>query len=69
MPIDRQTFIAEQSQFYRDGYRRLFVLVFLLLIVGFGLLGIIIYQHINRPIPKYFATTSDGRLIEIKPIQ
>lgn len=67
MPIDRQTAIAESMLFYRNGFRRLLTFIFALMIVVFGLIGLIFYQHHNRPVVKYFVTTSDGRLIEIAP--
>jgi intracellular multiplication protein IcmL len=68
MPLDRLALIGEQSQFYRNNYRRLLYFVLFLIIVAFILLGVIVYQHMTRPVPKYFATTSDGRLIEIQPL-
>jgi intracellular multiplication protein IcmL len=68
MPQDRLAIIAQNNQFYRNNFRRLLMFIFILLILAYALLGIIVYQHISRPIPQYFVTTSDGRLIEIKPL-
>lgn len=64
----RQQIIATQSQFYRNGFRKILVLVFVLITIAYGLLGFIVYQHMTRPTPQYFVTTSGGRLIEIMPI-
>ncbi len=67
MPQDKLAIIAQETQFYRNNFRRLLTFIFILLILAFVLLGVVVYQHITRPIPQYFVTTSDGRLIEIKP--
>lgn len=69
MPADRVAIVNKHSQFYRNNFRRLLTVMFILLGVGYILLGLIIYQYYTRPEPHYFATTSDGRLIEIQPIK
>lgn len=63
----RDKMIAENSVFYRNGFRLLLIFVFVAIAIAYLLLGFIIYQQINRPETKYFATTSSGQLIEIKP--
>ena len=63
----RETIIAAQSQFYRDGFRKLVLMLFILMMIAYGLLGLIVYLHITRPLPQYFVTTSGGRLVEITP--
>jgi len=68
MPLNRASIVAEQSQFYRDNYRRLLLFTFIILVLAYGMLAIVIFQHVTRPIPQYFVTTTDGRLIEIKPV-
>ena len=68
MPLDRVAVVAEQSQFYRDNYRNLLLVAFIFLILCYLMLAGVIYQHVTRPIPQYFVTTIDGRLIEIKPM-
>jgi hypothetical protein len=53
--------------FYKNSYRLLsFITVFLLIVAGITL-TIVFYSKVTRPTPAYFATTSDGRLIEIAP--
>jgi len=64
----REEIIANQSQFYRDGFRKIVTMVFVLMIIAYGLLALIVYQHLTRPEPQYFVTTSSGRLIEITPV-
>ncbi len=68
MPVNRAAIIEQQSNFYRNGFRKLIVAVLVLMVLAYILLGVMIYQHITRPIPQYFVTTSDGRLIEIKSL-
>lgn len=63
----RQAIIAAQSQFYRDGFRKIVFMLFVLMIIAYALLGLIVYLYITRPAPQYFVTTSSGRLIEIMP--
>lgn len=60
--------IAEQSQFYRNNFRRLLSLMVVLILLAYALLGLIIYQHYTRPPAQYFVTTSDGQLTEISPV-
>lgn len=65
----RHDIIANQSQFYRDGFRKIVGLIFVLLILAYALLALILYVHITRPNPHYFISTSSGRLVEILPIE
>lgn len=57
-----------RNNFYRDNFRRLmiFCLVLLLIIIGMG--SFIYYQETHKPTPKYFATTHDGKLIKLVPL-
>lgn len=64
----RQQYIEDRSDFFIMGYRKLINALFVLLLIIILLLGYIIYQHLTRPLPTYFATTIDGRLIEMKPL-
>lgn len=66
--MDTKDYIEEHALFYRDSYRRLFTWAFVLLIIIFALIAITFYQYKTRPVVKYFATTSNGQLIEIHPI-
>lgn len=68
MPQDRQSIVAKQSQFYQNNFRRLVTFIFFLLCVVCALLGLIVFQEMTRPMPQFFVTTSDGRLVEVKPI-
>lgn len=67
--MDRLNLVDEQGLFYRNNFRRLLKFVYVLIFFSAALLGIILYQLFTTPTPQYFVTTSDGRLIEIKPVQ
>ena len=60
--------IVLRNNFYRDNYRRLMLvcLGLILLVAGLGYWAF--YERINQPLPKYFATTYDGKLIALKPL-
>jgi len=48
-------------------FRRLLFSVILLLICDYALMGLIFYNALNVTEPKTFATTTDGRILPIKP--
>ncbi len=60
--------ILLRNEFYRDHYRRMMTLCLLLLITVVGLGGFSFYLYSTRPTPKYFATTADGTLIQMIPL-
>lgn len=57
-----------RNNFYRNNYRRMVSLNLLLLLVICGLIGFIAYQHHTRPTPTYFATSTDGKILEVLPL-
>lgn len=67
MPQDRLEIINQQGQFYRNNFRLLLNVAYILIGLCFCLLLFILYQHITQPPPYYFASTMDGRIIEISP--
>jgi intracellular multiplication protein IcmL len=60
--------IVMRNAFYRDNYRRAFVVLLVLILVNFFLVGAIFYKIWNPPQPQYFATTADGRMISWHPL-
>jgi hypothetical protein len=65
MPLNRVDYIDNNSRFYQDSFRKLITFSYIMMTLAFILFGVIVYQDVNRPTPKYFVATSDGRLIEI----
>ena len=51
--------------FHRNNYRALAWVNIFLLSMAIVLLGCTYYVKLTAPMPKYFASTSDGYLIEI----
>ncbi len=68
MPQERASIAGQKSNFYSQGFRQLIICAFALSLIAFSLIGLIVYQHLNRPKPQFFVTTSDGRLIEIQSL-
>jgi len=61
--------VVVRNEFYRDGYRSLLRLAFIQSLVIIGLLGTNYFViHIHQPENRYFATTEDGRLIPMLPL-
>jgi len=54
--------------FYRDGYRNAMMALLGSIGVNMLLIGLVVYQFSIRPAPVYFATQSNGSLIELKPL-
>ena len=68
MPKDFVEKRANDFIFYRNGYRKMIWLTIFLLIFCIATLIFAFYKKITEPVPSFFATTSDGRLIKIKGV-
>lgn len=66
-PEDAVALVMARNHFYRDSHHLLVILCFLLICLIAAMTGFIYLQHINRPTPTYFATTPDGKLIDLVP--
>ena len=61
--------VVIRNEFYRDGYRALLRLSLILGLVILGLLGAMYYViNVHQPENRYFATTEDGRLVPMVPL-
>lgn len=60
--------ILHRNAFYRDAYRRVLCVLFLLLIVNAILALAIGYKVTHPPVPQYFSMTPDGRMISQNPL-
>jgi intracellular multiplication protein IcmL len=61
--------VVIRNEFYRDGYRSLLRLALIQGLVILGLLGATYFViHVHQPENRYFATTEDGRLIPMVPL-
>ncbi len=61
--------VVVRNEFYRDGYRNLLRLSLIQGIIILGLLGAMYYViSVHQPENRYFATTEDGRLVPMVPL-
>lgn len=68
MADDAVELVRLRNNFYRDNYRRLVGALLFLLVIVILLGGTVLYQIANRPEPRYFATTVDGRIMPLFPL-
>lgn len=68
MVDDAVELVRLRNNFYRDNYRRLVVSLLAVLLIVSMLVGTVLYQIMNRPEPRYFATTVDGRIMPLYPL-
>jgi intracellular multiplication protein IcmL len=54
--------------FYRDGYRKVMTVLLMSMGMNLALIALVVIQFFTKPAPVYFATQSNGSLIEIQPL-
>lgn len=62
------TLVTLRNQFYRDNYHRVMIVLLLSIILNCVLGGILTYIITNPPEPKYFATSINGRITPLFPL-
>ncbi len=61
--------VVTRNEFYRDGFRNLIKIALLEGIVIIGLiLTLFVYMNNSQPHDRYFATTADGRIMQLQPL-
>lgn len=60
--------VTMKSSFYRDSYVRILFVLLLSITLNFGLASTVIYFIANPPKTKYFATSINGRLTPLVPL-
>jgi intracellular multiplication protein IcmL len=65
MADDALELVKLRNNFYRDNYRRVVGALLIMLVIIVALVGTVFYQLSTRPEPRYFATSSDGRITPI----
>ncbi|HSX19575.1 MAG TPA: DotI/IcmL/TraM family protein [Gammaproteobacteria bacterium] len=69
MPNIAAELVILRNEFYERSYSQIKQIVVILLLITILLIGFCMHQsNILRPMPKYFPTTPDGRLIYSPPI-
>lgn len=62
MAEDALTAVALRNKFYRDGQRKIILVLLISLLANFILAGLAAYIITHPPEPKYFATSINGRI-------
>lgn len=62
MPEDALIAVAMRNSFYRDGQRKVMIVLLLSILCNVVLAGILTYVLTHPPAPKYFATSINGRI-------
>lgn len=62
MPVDALIAVTMRNNFYRDGQRKMMVILLISMIGNFILASTLAYIITHPPAPKYFATSINGRI-------
>lgn len=68
MAEDALTAVALRNNFYRDGQRKMILVLLLSMVANFVLASILLYIIMHPPAPKYFATSINGRITPLFPL-
>lgn len=68
MAEDALTVVALRNRFYKDGQRKTILALLIAIIVNLVLAALLIYMITHPPAPKYFATTVNGRITPLFPL-
>lgn len=70
MAIERSTveLVRMRNDFYRDNYRRIVTILLLAFFTICLLIGSLVYVLTHPPAPKYFATSTSGRIVPLVPL-
>jgi intracellular multiplication protein IcmL len=60
--------VAMRNTFYRDGQRKLMIALLLSVLINLVLASFLVYLVTHPPQPKYFATSINGRITPIFPL-
>lgn len=60
--------VAMRNNFYRDSQRKTIIVLLLSIIVNFVLASLLVYLLTHPPEPKYFATSINGRITPLFPL-
>jgi intracellular multiplication protein IcmL len=57
-----------RNAFYRDNHQRILMALLVMLVVSVALVFVVFFQLTHRPIPQYFAISSDGKMVKLHPL-
>lgn len=68
MAEDALTVVSLRNNFYRDSYRKVMLILLISVLLNIALGGTLYYLISHPPLPKYFATSVNGRIIPLYPL-
>lgn len=68
MPEDALTNVVMRNNFYRDGQRKMVLILLISVAANFFLTSMLVYLVSHPPAPKYFATSINGRITPLFPL-
>jgi len=68
MAEDALTSVVLRNNFYRDGQRKMILILLVSMIANFVLASMLVYLVTHPPAPKYFATSINGRITPLFPL-
>ena len=68
MAEDALAVVQLRNQFYKDSQRKVMLALFVAMLANFLLGGLLIYVISHPPAPKYFATSINGRITPLFPL-
>lgn len=69
MPAGPLVTVVTRNEFYRDGFRNMIRIAILESVIIVGLiLTMIVHMNTSQPSDRYFATTADGRIMQLVPL-
>ena len=68
MKEDPLVVVGLRYEFYRDGYRKILSLVMLSMALNMLLAYAVYYIAMHPPTPRYFATSVDGQIMAVRPL-
>lgn len=68
MSDDALIAVTMRNNFYRDGQRKMMVILLLSILGNFILASMLVYIIMHPPAPKYFATSINGRITPLFPL-
>ncbi|MBI2785993.1 MAG: type IVB secretion system apparatus protein IcmL/DotI [Legionella longbeachae] len=68
MAEDALTVVALRNKFYKDGQRKVILALLIALLVNIIMAAMLVYMITHPPAPKYFATSINGRITPLFPL-
>lgn len=68
MAEDALTAVVLRNNFYRDGQRKMILVLLVSMLANVILASMLIYLVTHPPAPKYFATSINGRIVPLFPL-